>query len=96
MPTLRIEHAITDFETWHDAFGRFAARRADGGVLAERILQPVDDAKYVMVDLEFASLEATRRFQGFLETQVWSDPASSPALEGTPRSRIVDVPPAIR
>ncbi len=96
MSTLRIEHAITDFETWKAAFGRFAARRADGGVLGERILQPVDDPHYVLVDLDFASVEEAQRFQHFLETQVWSDPASSPALAGSPRSRIVDVPPSIR
>ena len=90
MSTLRIEHAITDLETWQRAFGRFAGRRAEGGVLSERILQPVDDPHYVLVDLEFAGVEAAQRFQQFLQTQVWSDPANSPALDGTPRSRVVD------
>jgi hypothetical protein len=93
MPILRIEHSISDFATWQDAFGRFAARRKASGVLHERIMQPVDDLKYVYIDLEFATLEAAQGFQQFLETQVWSDPANSPALEGSPRSRIVDLPP---
>ena len=96
MSTLRIEHAITDFETWHAAFGKFAARRVAGGVLAERILQPIEDPHYVLVDLDFASVEGAQGFQHFLETQVWADPASSPALDGSPRSRIVDVPSSIR
>lgn len=96
MSTLLIEHSISDFDTWHDAYGRFAARRKEGGVLRERIMQPVDDAHYVLIDLEFATVEAAQRFQRFLETQVWSNPANSPALEGSPRSRIVDtVPPPI-
>ena len=93
MSTLRIEHAIRDFDTWHDAFGRFAGRRKEGGVLAERIMQPVDDSHYVFVDLDFATVEAAQRFQQFLETQVWSNPTSSPALAGTPRSRIADTAP---
>jgi len=92
MPTLLIEHAITDFDTWHKAYGRFATRRQAGGVLRERILQPVDDPHYVLIDLEFATVEGARRFQQFLETQVWSNPANSPALEGSPRSRIADTP----
>ena len=93
MPTLLIEHAISDFDTWHEAFVRFAARRTEGGVLRERIMQPVDDPHYVLIDLEFANVEAARRFQHFLETEVWSNPANSPALEGTPRSRIVEIAP---
>jgi len=93
MSTLLIEHSISDFNTWHDAFGRFAARRKEGGVLRERIMQPVDDPHYVLIDLEFANVEAARRFQHFLETEVWSNPANSPALEGTPRSRIVEIAP---
>ena len=88
MSTLLIERSISDFDTWSDAFGRFAARRKEGGVLRERIMQPVDDPHYVFIDLEFATVEAAQHFQQFLETQVWSNPANSPALEGSPRSRI--------
>ena len=93
MSTLLIEHSISDFDTWHDAFGRFAARRKQDGVLSERIMQPVDDTHYVLIELEFATVEAAQRFQHFLKTQVWSNPANSPALEGSPRSRIVDMAP---
>lgn len=93
MSTLRIEHSITDFDTWHDAFMRFAAHRKEGGVLRERIMQPVDDPHYVLIDLEFATREAARRFQQFLETRVWSTPANSPALVGRPRTRIAETAP---
>jgi len=94
MSTLLIEHSISDFATWYAAFGRFAARRKEGGVIRERIMQPVDDPNYVLIDLEFATVEAAQRFQRFLETEVWSNPANSPALEGSPRSRIADIAPA--
>jgi hypothetical protein len=93
MPTLRIEHAISDYDTWREAFGRFAVRRAEGGVVRERITQPVDDPHYVLVDLEFGTVEAAERFLAFLETQVWSTPANSPALVGSPRARVVDTAP---
>jgi len=92
MPTLLIEHSISDFDTWHEAFGAFATRRKQGGVLGERIMQPVGDAHYVLVDLEFATLDEAERFQRFLETQVWSTPANSPALVGSPRARILTSP----
>ena len=93
MPTLLIEHEISDFHTWHQAFDRFAERRSQGGVRQERILQPVDDPGFVMVDLEFATLAEAQGFKQFLETQVWSTPANSPALVGTPRARIMDRAP---
>jgi hypothetical protein len=90
MTTLLIEHSINDFTVWHDAFMRFAAHRKEGGVLHERIMQPVDDPHYVLIDLEFATLTAAQAFRQFLETQVWSTPANSPALVGSPRARIAE------
>lgn len=93
MPTLMIEHAISDFATWHDAFRRFSAQREASGVVRERICQPVDDPQYVLVDLEFESLEAAQGFLQFLETSVWSTPANSPALVGSPRARILEEAP---
>ena len=93
MPTLLIEHSISDFDTWHCAFARFAARRKEAGVLRERIMQPVDDPRYVFIALELATVEAARRFQVFLKTHVWSTPANSPALVGSPRACIADVSP---
>jgi hypothetical protein len=91
MPTLLIEHSISDFDTWYDAFVRFAEHRKESGVLDERIMQPVDDPHYVLIDLEFATLQEARGFQQFLEIQVWSTPANSPALVGSPRTRIAEV-----
>ena len=55
MTTLHIEHPITDLATWRAAFDRFADRRRQGGVSAERVQQPVDDDHYVVVDLDFAT-----------------------------------------
>lgn len=93
MATLLIEHSISDYDTWHAAYTRLAGRRKEGGVQRERIMQPVTDPHYVLVDLEFATLEEAQRFQHFLETLVWSNPTSSPALIGSPQARIVDTAP---
>lgn len=89
MATLRIEHAITDFGTWRAAFGRFDGARADGGVLAARIYRPVDDDKYVLIDLDFATADQAEQFGQFLRTRVWPTSDNAPALAGTPVTRIL-------
>lgn len=93
MATLHIEHGITDFPTWKRAFDRFAGQRKEAGVTAERIHQPHDDAAYVILQLDFPTVEQARAFQAFLETRVWTAPANSPGLSGHPRARVlVDAP----
>lgn len=89
MATLHIEHEITNFSTWKATFDRFAAKRSEAGVTAHRIYQPHDDAAYVIVQLDFPSLEQAQAFREFLETRVWSTAASSPGLAGSPRARIL-------
>lgn len=89
MVTLQIEHPVTDFPTWRRAFDRFADRRTAAGVTAQRITQPVDDPRYVVLELDFPDVEGARAFLGFLESQVWSVPANSPGLAGSPVTRIL-------
>ena len=90
MTTLHIEHAITDLSTWRSAFDRVAEQRRQGGVSAERVQQPVDDAHAVVIDLDFPTREQARRFLGFLEGTVWASPDSSPALAGSPRTTLLE------
>ncbi|MEU5317587.1 hypothetical protein AB0G67_12805 [Streptomyces sp. NPDC021056] len=90
MPTLHIEHPITDFATWKTAFDRFAAARADAGVRRHRVQRPVDDPAYVVVDLDFDDVAAAERFLGFLKSTVWAAPGNAPALAGAPRTRILE------
>ena len=54
------------------------------------VSQPVDDDHYVVVQLDFASVDQATAFRGFLETQVWSTPASSPGLAGSPRAVVLE------
>lgn len=86
---LHIEHPISDLATWTAAFSGFADRRREAGVLAERVLQPEDDAGYIVVDLDFADVDHAHAFRTFLEQRVWADPSSSPGLRGTPVARVL-------
>ncbi|MHA6692083.1 hypothetical protein [Devosia sp. A449] len=89
MATLHIEHRITDFSTWKAAFNRFESLRSDAGVTAYRIYQPHDDPAYIMVQLDFPSVDQAKSFLTTLEARVWSVPANSPALVGSPQARIL-------
>jgi hypothetical protein len=89
MMTVRIEHAIHDYEAWKAAFDRDPADRRGSGVRSYVISQPVDDARYVMIDLDF---DGRDQADAFLETmaKVWASPSAAPALKGAPRGRILE------
>ena len=89
MFTLSIEHRITDFPTWKTAFDRFADARNQAGVLAHRIRRPVDDATYLVIELDFETTEKAEAFHHFLTTVVWSNPDASPGLSDRPTARIL-------
>jgi hypothetical protein len=89
MPTLHIEHEIVDFDLWKAAFDRLAEFRNQSGVLQHRIQRPVDDPKYVVIDLDFDTVDQAEAFVQFLRTKVWSSRENAPALAGTPQTRIL-------
>lgn len=90
MPTLHIEHAVTDLPSWAAAFEHFAEMRAKSGVRACRVQHPVDDLTYVVIDLDFDTTAEAEAFLGILRGRVWASPDNSPALIGTPRTRILE------
>src|SRR5947207_2119024 len=94
MPTLHIEHAITDLDTWLSAFNNFGDARRQAGVQAERIQQPVDDPHYIVIELEFDALDRAHAFLRFLTDQVWAIPDNAPALAGAPKTMILEEIPA--
>jgi hypothetical protein len=89
MATLHIEHPITEFDIWRTAFDRFRSARADGGVMEARVYRPLDDDHYVLIDLDFATVEEAQRFGQFLRTRIWSNPDNAPGLSGSPITRIL-------
>jgi hypothetical protein len=50
---LRIEHPVPSFDGWKKAFDSDPVGRERSGVRRYRVLRPIDDANYVMIDLEF-------------------------------------------
>jgi hypothetical protein len=94
MATLHIEHRITDYDTWRDAFDGFAEARRQAGVVGGRVARPINDPRYVVVTLDFDSTEHATAFLHFLETQVWVSATSAPALDGRPRTAILESVPA--
>jgi len=90
MPTLHIQHPITDFETWASAFNRFADARRQAGVRAQRVQRPVDDPSFVVIDLDFDSTDEATAFRHFLETKVWAIQGNAPALVGSPETMILE------
>ena len=90
MFTLSIEHAISDFPTWKQAFDRFSEAREQAGVLSHRIRRPVGDPHYVLIELDFEAQELAEGFRQFLHTVVSANRDASPALAGAPATRILE------
>ena len=90
MPTLHIEHGIVDFNLWKAAFDRFADVRRQSGVRAHRVQQPIDDPRYVVIELDFDTADEANAFANFLRDEVWSSRDNAPALAGIPQIRILD------
>jgi len=90
MPSLHIEHRITDLATWTTAFSSFGEVRQRAGVRQEQVRHPIDDPSFVVIDLEFDSIEQADAFLGFLRSQVWAVPENSPALVGAPRAKVLE------
>ena len=81
MYVLRIEHPVPDFDGWKKAFDSDRVGREKSSVRRYQILRPVDDAKYVMIDLEFDTasqaevlLAAMRVVWGRVEGTIMMDP----------------------
>lgn len=54
-----------------------------------RILRPIDDPNYIMVDLEFDSSSEAEAFLA-AKRDVWRSPQAAPALVGSRQARIVE------
>ncbi len=90
MHILRIEHQIRDFDSWKAAFDSDPVGRGQSGVRRHRVLRPVDDPNYVMIDLDFDSSSEAEAFLAALRRDVWASRQAAPALVGSPQVRIVE------
>ncbi len=81
MYILRIEHPVPDFDGWKKVFDSDPVGRKKSGVRRYRVLRPIDDADYIMIDLEFdtasqaeALLAALRVLWGRVEGTIMMNP----------------------
>jgi hypothetical protein len=65
MPTLHIEHQISDLANWVQAFTGFGDARANAGVTGQRVHQPADDDRYIYVELDFDTSMLPHRSKNF-------------------------------
>jgi hypothetical protein len=89
MPTLQIEHPISDLEVWRQAFEADPVRRDESGVRRYRVFRPLDDPRYVKIDLDFGSLREAEAFRSALQ-DLWASGRAAPALAGDPQTQIVE------
>ena len=85
---VQIEHPVPNFDAWKKAFDSDPVGRERSGVRRYKVLRPIDNPNYSMVDLEFDSSGEVEAFLAAMR-EVWH------RVEGTiiesPRVRIVEV-----
>ena len=88
MYSLQIEHPVPNFDAWRRAFESDPVNRKQSGVRRYRVLRPIDNPNYAIIDLEFDSLNEAEGLLAAMR-EVWR------GVQGTimesPRVRIVEV-----
>jgi ribosomal protein L35AE/L33A len=93
MPTLRIEHAVPDFDRWKQAFDSDPADRKGSGVRRYQVSRSVEDPNFVMIDLEFDNVEEAEGLLAKMR-QVWSSGPGQSVMRN-PQARIVETVEAV-
>jgi hypothetical protein len=78
---------VPDFDGWKKTFDSDPLGREKSGVRRYQVLRPVDDPKYVMIDLEFDSASKAKAFRTALRN-LWR-PLEGQIMEN-PRVQIVE------
>src|ERR1700674_2954130 len=69
---VRIEHPVPDYDMWKNVFDTKGPElRARHGARGYEVLRPLDDPRYVMIDLDF---DSRKDAEGFLAAmhQLWA------------------------
>lgn len=88
MYILRIEHPVPNFDGWKKAFDSDPVGREKSGVRRYRILRPIDDPLYVMIDLELDTLSQAEALLGAMRI-VWGRVEGKIIMK--PQARIVEL-----
>ncbi|MEO6713830.1 MAG: hypothetical protein ABIM89_10425 [Mycobacteriales bacterium] len=89
MTTLRIEHEVSDFDTWRAAFQRDPLQRKASGVRSFVVQRPVGESDVVLIDMVFDDVPSAEHMLERLR-EFWQTPAAAPAFAGSLRTRIVE------
>ena len=88
MIILQIEHPVPSFDGWKKAFDSDPVGRERSGVRQYRILRPVDDPNFAIIELEFDTVSAAEALLAAMQ-QVWNRVEGS--IMTGPRHRIVEL-----
>ena len=88
MPVVRIEHSVASFEKWKQVFDSDPADRKGSGVRRYSVLRLQDDPNYVMIDLEFDSIDEAEAFLRTMQ-RIWGGPGK--AVMQNPRAHVADI-----
>jgi hypothetical protein len=86
---VRIAHPVPDFVAWKKAFEGDPVGREKLLVRRYRILRPIDDPNYVMVDLEFDTSSDAETFRAAI-LDLWRS-AEAKDIMANPQARGVEV-----
>lgn len=89
MPIVHLEHVVRDYGAWKKLFDSDPLGREKSGARGYRIFRPVDDDKYIVVELDFEKPDDAEAFRSALQ-ELWGTPQARQALGGTPKVRILD------
>ena len=88
MIVLQIEHNVSSYDGWKNAFDSDPINRKKSGVKRYQVYQSVEDPNYVIIDLYFDSLEESASALNALQ-KLWSK------VQGTvmvnPKARMLNV-----
>lgn len=70
MSMLVIQHPVADFDSWKKVFDSDPIGRARNGVIRHAVYRASDDPNYVVVHLEFSSLEQAQSLLAVLR-ELW-------------------------
>jgi hypothetical protein len=87
MYMLRIQHPVPNYEGWKKAFDSDPVGREKSGVRRYQILRLLDDPNFVMIDLEFDTVEQARALLTAMRA-VWGNVQGS--IMSNPEARIAE------
>lgn len=88
MIVLQIEHPVPNFDAWKQAFDSDPAGREKSGVRRYRILRPVDNPNFAIIELEFDTVAEAEGLLAAMKV-VWGRVEGS--IMQNPVSRIVEL-----